>query len=227
MSESARVEVVRFNTRLESRATIWVCSDWNLSLSKSQGSPPVHSVTTLELRLAEPIQGNEAPDLNLLFGSSFENQITAHNNGANNDRRHQYPGIQFKTVDQFAYLIGINSGSERLQELWADIDPDALGSEDFLVLDSQIATEMAAFDVTSEPITYEFLKPWIALNHKNFQEYTSSRSQAFRRDKLNRTLYGNCLGLCKSLEIQLNGYGSPRTAVLWSASRRTRAVSRP
>ncbi|MCA9199775.1 MAG: hypothetical protein KDA87_19680 [Planctomycetales bacterium] len=167
-----------------------------------------NSVMTAKLRLqlARPMRTGEAPALRGFFGRQFEDEVLMHNHGPNAQLIYQYPRVQFKVLDRHAYVIGLNEGGELLQQLWLGIDQTRIGSEELSVLQSDLQTETATIEVTDEPIRYRFVTPWLALNQKNFQEYTSSRSQSFRREKLNRTLVGNCLGMCKSLGIRLSDH---------------------
>ena len=174
------------------------------------------SLTTLRLQLARPLRTGEAPALRGFFGRQFEDEVLMHNHGPNDQLIYQYPRVQFKVIDRSAYLIGIDEGSELLQRLWLDIDQTRIGNEELGVLQSDLETLNEAIEVTQVPIKYRFVTPWLALNQKNFHEYTGSRSQKFRREKLNRTLVGNCLGMCKSLGIRLVGHITADSAGLHS-----------
>ncbi len=57
--------------------------------------------------------------------------------------------------------------------------------------------------ISPQPNHYRFATPWLALNQQNFRDYTQLRSTEAQFDKLNRTLVGNTLSLCKSLGIFL------------------------
>ncbi|TWU02794.1 hypothetical protein Pla52n_38530 [Stieleria varia] len=128
-----------------------------------------------------------------------------HNHGPNDQLVYQYPRVQFKVLDRHAYLVGIAEGSELLQRLWMGFDSTTLGNEELPVIDSQFSTNQHSFLLSDDPIRYRFATPWLALNQTNFREYTQSRSQSFRLEKLNKTLVGNCLGMCKSLGIRFSG----------------------
>ncbi|MCA9128996.1 MAG: hypothetical protein KDB22_18040 [Planctomycetales bacterium] len=174
-----------------------------MSVQQAQIVATSASLTTLRLQLARPLRTGEAPALRGFFGRQFEDEVLMHNHGPNDQLVYQYPRVQFKVLDRFAYLIGINEGAELLQRLWLDIDQTRIGNEELEVLQSDLQTESSTIEVTDEPLRYRFVTPWLALNQKNFHEYTQSRSQSFRREKLDRTLVGNCLGMCKSLGIHL------------------------
>jgi hypothetical protein len=126
-----------------------------------------------------------------------------HNQNPDGSFVHQYPRVQFKVIDRTAVLMGVAEGSELLQRLWPNIDPTTLGGERSSVLESEFETHEHEFEATTDSIEYRFVTPWLALNEKNFREYTGTRNQRLRKDELSRILVGNCLGLGKSLGIRL------------------------
>jgi len=157
----------------------------------------------LRLHLERPLRAGEAPALRGFFGRQFEDEVLMHNHGPNNELVYQYPKIQFKVIDSIAHVIGINEGAELLERLWLGIDKTRIGERELNVLDAQFDWKSETVSVVPHPISYRFVHPWLALNQKNFQEYSESESMAFRIEKLNRTLVGNTLSLCKSLGIFL------------------------
>ena len=168
----------------------------------SKETTPIQ-LARLRLRLERPLRAGEAPALRGFFGRQFEDQVLMHNHGPNDELVYQYPKIQFKVIDTIAYVIGINEGAELLSSLWLGINQTRIGDQELNVLDSQFDWSTEGFTLSPHIIEYRFVNPWLALNQKNFQEYTDHHSQAFRIDKLNRTLVGNTLSLCKSLGIFL------------------------
>ena len=158
-------------------------------------------VSQCRLRLGRNVRQGEATAIRGFFGRKFEDEIWMHNHQADGTPVYQYPRVQYKVVNQTALLIGVNEGSELMQRLWLEIDETKIGSEELPVLESSFETNSHEILPTTEPIEYRFITPWLALNQKNFAEYTRSRSQKFRRDKLEKTIVGNCLGMCKSLGI--------------------------
>ena len=159
------------------------------------------NIATLRLRLAEPLRAGQAPALRGFFGNQFEDELFMHNHEPDGKPIYQYPRVQYKILRGHAYLIGINEGSELLQKLWLDIDQTKIGNETLEVLESTLETETTSIEHSHEPIEYQFKTPWIALNQKNFAEYTKTRNQKLRREKLESTVVGNTLGMCKSLDL--------------------------
>jgi hypothetical protein len=125
-----------------------------------------------------------------------------HNHQPDGTPIYQYPRVQFKVLDSVALLLGVNEGSQLLQRLWPEIDETRRGDEQLAVLDAHFETHCEQLQVTAEPVEYRFATPWLALNQKNFREYTGSRNQRYRKDELSRILVGNCLGMAKSLGIR-------------------------
>lgn len=163
-------------------------------------------VSECRLRLARPIRQYEAPALRGFFGRKFEEEVLMHNHEPDGIPIYQYPRVQFKVLASTALLLGINEGSELLQRLWLEIDETRLGDEQLAVLESQFETRTEHLEVTAEPIKYRFATPWLALNQKNFHEYTGTHNQRTRKDELSRILVGNCLGLAKSLGIRFTDH---------------------
>jgi len=161
-------------------------------------------VSRWELRLSQPVEQHQAPELHALFGRTFEDQVRAHTYGDDDRPLFEYPRIQLKVMESTAIVLGIAEGAELLQRLQRETDESQLGRESFRVLRSEIETVDEEISATSEPIEYRFVTPWLGLNQKNFRAYVGSRSQKFRREEVSRILVGNCLGLAESLDIRLN-----------------------
>jgi hypothetical protein len=90
-----------------------------------------------------------------------------------------------------------------LERLWLSIDQTKIGGQELQVLDSQFHWTDESIVITPHPKQYRFATPWLALNQQNFREYTQLRKIESQCDKLNKTLVGNTLSLCKSLGIFL------------------------
>jgi hypothetical protein len=80
-------------------------------------------ITDLRLQLVRPLRAGESPALRGFLGRKFEDEVLLHNQGPNDERINQYPRVQFKVLDRFAYLIGIDEGSKLLQRPRLDVDP--------------------------------------------------------------------------------------------------------
>ena len=157
----------------------------------------------LKLHLDRPMRSGEAPALRGFFGNKFEDEVLLHNHGPNDELIYQYPKVQYKVIDRVANVIGIEEGAKVLERLWLSIDQTKIGGQELQVLDSQFQWTDESIVITSQPNQYRFATPWLALNQQNFREYTQLRTTEAQFDKLNKTLVGNTLSLCKSLGIFL------------------------
>ena len=155
------------------------------------------SLSQCRLRLSRPLRKGEATAIRGFFGRQFADQVHMHNHDADGSPIYLYPRVQYKVIDQTALLFGINEGSELLQKLWLDFDqsiPLADHDQSLTVLETQFETSSYEIRHSVNPIEYKFATPWLALNQKNFGEYTRTRNQKIRREKLESTIVGNCLG---------------------------------
>jgi hypothetical protein len=160
-----------------------------------------HVVARLSLRMERPLRSGETPALRGFFGRQFEDEVLLHNHGPNNELIYQYPKVQYKIIDRVAHVVGIADGAHVLERLWLSIDRTRIGSEDLEVIDSKFDIGPETISVSCSPVTYQFTTPWLALNQENFREFTRLRSHGEQEIKLNKTLVGNALSLCKSLGI--------------------------
>lgn len=159
------------------------------------------TISKLRLRLGQPLRAGQAPALRGFFGNQFEDQVYMHNHQPDGEPIYQYPRVQYKVLAGDAILLGVNEGSQLLQKLWLDIDQTKIGSKKLYVLESSLQTETSEIEYLPEPIEYQFKTPWIALNQRNFTQYTKTQNQKIRREKLEKTIVGNTLGMCKSLDL--------------------------
>ena len=56
------------------------------------------------------------------FGREFANEVLLHHHEVDGSFRYAYPKVQFKVLDQTAYLIGLAEGAELVTRLWSDVD---------------------------------------------------------------------------------------------------------
>ena len=113
-------------------------------------------VSVCRLRLSRELQNHEAPRLGGFFGRKFEDQVLKHNRGKEDDLLYPYPTIQFKVIQATAVLLGIGPGAERLQQLWAEVDPSKLHDARFDILGSNFETCDELVASTDQEVTYRF-----------------------------------------------------------------------
>jgi hypothetical protein len=163
------------------------------------------SVTRCKLRLNHPLEKNADVGIQQIFGQDIADEVFRHTHAADGTPLFDYPRVQFKIVDAAPVLLGIKEGSELLQDLTDRLESLAGGDGPYGIVDSRVVTLAERLEYCPDPIEYQFATPWLGLNQKNFREYTKARSPRLRKEELARILAGNCLGLCKSLGVQLDG----------------------
>jgi hypothetical protein len=176
----------------------------DLAMNSTPTAAPTLSLSKVSLRMENRLGAGETPAIRRYFGQEFEDQVLIYNRGPNDDLLYQYPRVQFKVIDDNAVLVGVKEGSELLQQVWRDYDRTCLGGDGLRVVEARIESHEEPLMSTDEPLEYRFVTPWIALNQKNFGEYTSKRNPHHRKQELSRILTGNCLGLAKSLGIRFS-----------------------
>ncbi|MFV1967642.1 MAG: hypothetical protein ACC628_19610, partial [Pirellulaceae bacterium] len=147
---------------------------------------PSVRVSTCRLRLSGRLPTHQAPDLRGFFGNTLADAVRQCCHGDGGRPLFEYPRVQFKVVESTAILFGIAEGAELLHRVWPRLDETELGGGPIHVLDMDYETIEEEIAVSSEPIEYRFLTPWLGLNQKNFRSYVGSRNQGFRKDELSR-----------------------------------------
>lgn len=170
----------------------------------SDSNPARLAITQITLGLGRPLRHGEAPAIRGFFGRQFEEHILMHNHEADGSVVYTYPLVQYKVLQRRAILVGINEGSDLLQRLWLNIDEAKIGNEQLPVIETKLSTSDFELAITAEPQHYQFVTPWLGLNQKNFQLFRQATTDGERIELLNRSLIGNCLSLCKSLNIRLH-----------------------
>ncbi|MBI4650171.1 hypothetical protein HY745_02585 [Candidatus Desantisbacteria bacterium] len=119
-----------------------------------------------------------------------------------------YPRIQYRIIKEEGYIIGIEEGSNLVQLIGSKIETITLKDEIHKILKKQITSEDVQFGITDSVITYSFIKPWLALNEKNYSDFIHVRTKKDKDVILKNILTGNLLSISKSLgyivEQQIN-----------------------
>ncbi len=164
-------------------------------------SPPIKiNVTEYHLRLARELYPSETPKLRGFFGKAFESEILIHHHRPDGSLLYNYPRVQFKVIDRTALLLGLNEGSELLSKLWFEVERTTIGIEELPVIESKMSRRQEILGENPEPLQYQFLTPWLALNQENERRYAAAIYHHERVSLLEKTLVGNCLSLAKAFK---------------------------
>ena len=80
-------------------------------------------------------------------------------------KRYLYPRVQVKILNEEIYLIGINEGIDSVLSLNDKLQSLDFGNITFDIEDSNVEVSKNQFIPSEEMIRYQFLTPWVALNH--------------------------------------------------------------
>jgi len=154
---------------------------------------------TLSLKLESDKQIKaKAHQLRVFFAAKFNEYILLHQHKTDKFI-YNYPLIQYKMLDNIPTIIGINEGTEVLEEIYDKYDSLKLGEQEYKIFQREIIIKEQKFGVSPNFYTYQFLTPWLALNEKNYEKYQMLGVWAERKELLEKILIGNIISMSKSL----------------------------
>lgn len=114
---------------------------------------------------------------------------------------YRHPLIRYDVSTGAAVIAGISAGALLLRSL-PPFGEFRLGPETHPVIDRRVELRREAIGPTSEPVTYGFQSPYLALNHENHRTWERSRGLD-RRRLLERIVVGNLLSLSKAVGLHV------------------------
>ncbi len=102
-------------------------------------------------------------------------------------------------MDDRSFVLGINEGAEILQKIYVDVNSIKIGENEYEIKEKVIVLRTDKLMISTEPIPYTFLTPWLALNERNYEKYHKLGTWEKRRAMLEKILVGNILSMSKGL----------------------------
>jgi hypothetical protein len=133
------------------------------------------------------------------IANQFPHYDILHNHREDGSLLYLYPRIQYRTINGEGYIIGIEEGVLVIREIEPMIDTLNLKDRNYSILQKQLVSEDVSFGLSETPITYCFIKPWLALNEQNYHEYMKTGDQKEKKTILKKILIGNFMSSAKSL----------------------------
>lgn len=112
-----------------------------------------------------------------------------------------YPRVQYKMIGGTPSIFGIEEGADVIKKISGDIDELRLFGSRYEVLEKTMIERSTEVDIIQKPVKYHFLSPWLALNSKNYDKYSSIKEWKEKKEFLNNILVGNILSMAKGLGI--------------------------
>jgi len=156
----------------------------------------------LILKTDNPVLENPAK-LRGYLGERFKEHPLLHHHIQEAGYLYTYPLIQYKIIEGQAFILGIEEGAGVIKEISDKIDKLILGSRVYSVNEKILYQK--EFNIKHGKKTqYSFISPWVALNSKNYNSFTTIDNWKDRKIFLNNILTGNILSMCKGLGIIVN-----------------------
>lgn len=133
------------------------------------------------------------------IANQFPQYDILHNHKEDGKFTYLYPRVQYRIIKEEAFIIGIEEGSELVQSIGSEIQAVTLKDKIYRILQKQITFEDVQFGITDFVITYSFIKPWLALNEKNYSDFIHAGVKKDKDIILKNILAGNLLSISKSL----------------------------
>ena len=134
----------------------------------------------------------DIPKIRGFFAKEYSNSDLIHNHLKDKTRqyRYAYPVIQFKIIDSHPALIGIGDGIPILKKIFLEVDHLKINGEVQSINEKSVTLNHSEFGQTDNPIKYQFILPWMALNQTNYQQYQALNWNE-KRAFLEKILMGN------------------------------------
>lgn len=152
----------------------------------------------LQFKTEPPLAGH-GNSLRGYIANQFPQYSILHNHNKDNSLLYIYPRVQYRVLDGEGLIVGIDDGVPIVRLLEYKIGNINLKGIDYKIVQKQLTCKDVQFGITDSNINYLFLKPWLALNEQNYQEYVKSGTKDKKGKILSTILIGNILSLSKSL----------------------------
>lgn len=163
-------------------------------------TPNPIKITIVKLMTSSPID-HPSRHLRGFFANQFPEFSLLHNHNPDGSRIQGYPLIQYKILNEIAYIVGIEDGATLLPHIVYNFEKIILGYESYTIIHREVITTSVKVEGTNNPCRYQFLTPWLSLNTINLRKYQKLNNLKDQEKMLSKILLGNCLSLAKSLNI--------------------------
>ncbi|MCL6466354.1 MAG: hypothetical protein K6T77_06320 [candidate division WOR-3 bacterium] len=157
------------------------------------------AITKLAFVIDKVLDRSAAEKIRGYLGNMFWDRPELHHHRSDGSLVYRYPVVQYKIVDGECILIGFGEGTKILKEVFQELRVINLDGSWQEVISKSIETYSVQFGISSNPISYTFLTPWLALNEENYDKYQRLGSAKKRSELLSRVLVGNILSIAKSV----------------------------
>lgn len=137
-----------------------------------------------------------------VFIRHFKNDLIVPMLNGSNRHKFLYPRVQVKILNEQIYIIGIKEGLIPVISIAEKVKKLDFGNITFDVESFELIESKNDFISSKQVIKYNFLTPWIALNHMNQGTYKKS-NEIEQRIFLNKLIGQNIVFLANELNLSL------------------------
>jgi hypothetical protein len=161
----------------------------------------------LIIKFKNEIKQNEIPLFRGAIIHSVENaDILFHDHKEDGGLRYSYPLIQYKRINGCAAIVCLGDGTDAIGEFFSNCNFDIKIGERAIHLDvDDIKAYQMIMQIWEQNFTY-YIRRWLPLNQKNYQEYAKIESLAEKCTFMERILTGNVLSFCKGTGLHLDSH---------------------
>lgn len=153
------------------------------------------SVTSIK---TDRLVREDASHLRGYIGNRFKGNILLHQHPDDGEILYAYPRVQYKIIDGNPLIIALEDGVEAVRDILGALDRLELSKSVYRVESVSTTEREVEVGASREPLDYEFITSWLALNQRNYEKYRGTESWALRKALLNSVLVGNILSFSKA-----------------------------
>ncbi len=147
----------------------------------------------------------DAHKLRGYFGNMFRKHSELLNNHyINGASKYKYPFVQYKIIDKVPFLLGLQDGSELLNNLFLNINKININDNIYPILSKNISNKIVNINSFSELKKYRFKTLWMGLNQKNYKLYSEMKNKKEQLNFLNKQIQNNILSFYKAFNFYID-----------------------
>ncbi len=136
------------------------------------------------------------------IGNKFKEEILLHHHIDKNKFLYKYPLVQYKSIGDNYYIIGLNEGAYVLKNLWDKIDIVRVYNREIEIIEKSLNYKDIEIGESNEIYEYKFLTRWLPLNQENYEKFKLLLYNE-RREKLEKILINNIISFCKAADYTI------------------------
>lgn len=139
------------------------------------------------------------------FGNFFMKESPIlHNHYEDGSLRYKYPLVQYKVINKIPHLVGFEEGASLLQSLFLRITEINIDDREYQINSKNITVTDEELKLEDDISFYKFVTLWVALNQKNFTQYTNCKNILEKEIMLEKILTGNILSFYKAFDFRVS-----------------------